>query len=727
MHIKKQIVKVAIDVPINDLFDYICEEKIQVGQYVVVPFGARRVVGVAAEIQSSSDLPEAKLKKIIRVDQEVLFDAHLFKLFRFVSQYYQYPIGQTIHTALPSRLKKEKNAGQKIAYQYTATPKLTQNIIDAFSKRQKNLIKVANFILSQATHEAELRGLASNWKTYVNYLQLNDLVIAEPVAAAEQLESLPAQALNQDQTKVVEVIEGATGYQAFLIHGITGSGKTEVYMHLIENYLKHQGQVLVLVPEINLTPQLENRFKSRFQEHKIVSLHSHLSDAERLDNWRLAKSGEAQIVIGTRLSIFTPFNKLKAIIIDEEHDLSFKQQDNLRYHARDVAMMRAKFLDIPIVLGSATPSLEVWHAAKDAQKMTLLTLPKRAVADALLPKIDLIKMDIKKQDQAFSEYLLDAIRYRLIKKQQSLIFINRRGFAPVLFCVSCGWHADCERCSSRLVVHKNKGLLQCHHCDYKRKIDQDCQQCGNMDLMTLGVGTQKIEEQLAIIFPDAKIQRVDRDTIKSKKALDSLYDNVHKNKIDILVGTQMLSKGHDFPNLTLVGILNADHALYSSDFRSAERLFSQLVQVAGRSGRAKIRGEVIIQTNFTEHPTYQAVQSQDYQRFADEQLQERKELDFPPFIYQAVLRAESKNLKLLQKFMQSSFEIAKKISDVVEVFQPVRPYMEKINGFERANIYFHAKDRVRLNNILSHLKLKINQLKDKNNVKWHIDVDPIEF
>ena len=719
--------KVAIDVPINDLFDYICEEKIEVGQYVVVPFGARRVVGVAVEIQSTSDLPAAKLKKIIRVDQEVLFDAHLFKLFRFVSQYYQYPIGQTIHTALPSRLKKEKNAGQKIAYQYVATTKLTQSIIDNFSKRQKNLIKVASLILSQATHEAELRGLATNWKTYIDYLQLNDLVIAEPVVIAEQLKSLPAQVLNTDQAKVVEAIEGATGYQAFLIHGITGSGKTEVYMHLIENYLKQQGQVLVLVPEINLTPQLENRFKSRFQENKIVSLHSHLSDAERLDNWRLAKSGDAQIVIGTRLSIFTPFNKLQAIIIDEEHDLSFKQQDNLRYHARDVAMMRAKFLDIPIVLGSATPSLEVWHAAKDAQKMTLLTLPHRAVAEALLPKIDLIKMDIKKQDHAFSEYLLDAIRYRLSKKQQSLIFINRRGFAPVLFCASCGWHADCERCSSRLVVHKNKGLLRCHHCDYQRKIDQDCQQCGNMDLMTLGVGTQKIEEQLAKIFPDAKIQRVDRDTIKSKKALDNLYAKMHQNEIDILVGTQMLSKGHDFPNLTLVGILDADHALYSSDFRSAERLFSQLVQVAGRAGRAKIRGEVIIQTNFTEHPTYQAVQSQDYQIFADEELKERKDLEFPPYIYQAVLKAEAKNLNLLQDFIRSSFELTKQTSDDVETFHPVRPFMERLKGFERAHIYFHAKDRIKLNHFLSQLRLKIQKLKDASRVKWFIDVDPIEF
>ena len=499
-------------------------------------------------------------------------------------------------------------------------------------------------------------------------------------------------------------------------------------MHLIEQYVKNDGQVLILVPEINLTPQLEDRFTSRFSSYLVISLHSQLTQKKRLENWELAKNGKAQIIIGTRLSVFTPFINLRAIIMDEEQDLSFKQHDKLRYHARDVAMMRAKLLNIPFIAGSATPSIEIWHRSVNENKLLLHKLSRRAVKDATLPKINLIKDETNIENEGISEYLKSAIKHHLDLRQQILIFINRRGYAPVLFCSSCGWYASCSRCSSKLVVHRSKQHLRCHHCDYQRGIDSSCKVCGNVDLMSLGSGTQKIEERIRKLFPKAQVRRVDRDTIKTKAAIDALYDDMHDNKIDILVGTQMLSKGHDFPNLSLVVVLDADNALYSSDFRASERLFSQLVQVAGRAGRGSIPGEVVIQTNFPEHPLYQSIKNQDYESFASEEINLRKDLNFPPFSFQAVLRAESKNKKKVEGFINKSYSIASQSSmEDVNVFHPVQPILDRVKGFERYQIYFHSSSRQLLNQFLRYVKENILKEKDLNKVKWFIDVDPVDF
>ena len=384
-----------------------------------------------------------------------------------------------------------------------------------------------------------------------------------------------------------------------MIHGVTASGKTEVYMNLIAEFLENsKSQALVLVPEINLTPQLEERFQNRFFDKKIVVLHSYLSDIERLDNWRESKLGNADIVIGTRLGVFTPMPNLKIIIIDEEHDPSFKQSEGLRYHARDVAMMRAKNLDIPIIMGSATPSLETWYKAINTkQNFKYLKLNSRAVESATLPEIKTIQVNDKTKLQVSKE-VIDAIQNRLDKKEQTIVFINRRGYSPVLICSSCGWVAECERCSSRLVVHLKKKRLKCHHCGYDQKITNSCVECGNTDLFPLGTGTQKIEDILKYHFSEAKITRVDRDTTNSKKSIEDLYLKMNNREIDIVIGTQMLAKGHDFPRVTLVVVLDADNALYSPDFRASERLFSQLMQVSGRAGRGKIKGEVLIQSVF---------------------------------------------------------------------------------------------------------------------------------
>src|SRR5210317_196793 len=722
------IVKVAIDVPIDDFFDYQCEENISLGQAVLVPFGSRKVMGIVVEVDSSTGLEAHQIKKIIRVDNDILFNEELFKLFKFVSSYYHYPIGQTIHIAVPSTLKKTEKVLNKKSYIYEATDLLNKSAIDQISARKKNLIEIAKVICKEKQTDEELKTISINWKKYVKELITLNLVKESEHQKTKIIQKTTALQLNQDQSKIYEKIIGAQGFEAFLIYGITGSGKTEVYMHLIEQYVKNNGQVLILVPEINLTPQLEDRFTSRFSSYLVISLHSQLTQKKRFENWELAKNGTAQIIIGTRLSVFTPFKNLRAIIMDEEQDLSFKQHDKLRYHARDVAMMRAKLLNIPFIAGSATPSIEIWHRSVNENKLLLHKLSKRAVKDATLPKINLIKDETNIENEGISEYLKSAIKHHLDLRQQILIFINRRGYAPVLFCSSCGWYASCSRCSSKLVVHRSKQHLRCHHCDYQREIDTSCKVCGNVDLMSLGSGTQKVEERINKLFPNAQVRRVDRDTIKTKAALDKLYEDMNHKKIDILVGTQMLSKGHDFPNLSLVIVLDSDNALYSSDFRASERLFSQLVQVAGRAGRGSIPGEVIIQTNFPEHPLYLSVKNQDYESFASEEINLRKELNFPPFCFQAVLRAESKNKKNVENFINQVYSIARQIyTQDVDIFHPVQPFLDRLKGFERYQLYFHSTNRSSLNKFLNFLKGEIHANKEFKKVKWNLDIDPVDF
>ena len=713
--------------PIDDLFDYFCQDQVSIGQYVVVPFGNRKVVGVVVDVDQNTSIDFKKIKKVIRADNEILFDEHLFKLFRFAANYYQYPIGQTIHTALPTRIKKDLNKLKKKAFTYSATSLLTSEYIENISPRKKKLKLIAMALLQKNINDMEIKKLFNAPNLIIRELLEKGLIKASQTQSEINTRDSISIALNEEQQEAVNEILSKKSFHPFLIFGITGSGKTEVYMKLIDSYLKNKGQVLVMVPEINLTPQLEKRFEKRFPGNKIISLHSHLTDSDRLENWRAAKSGQAQIIIGTRLSVFTPFKNLRGIIIDEEHDGSYKQQDNLRYHARDVAMMRAKLLNIPFILGSATPSLESWALVK-SQKLNLLKLTKRAFQDATLPVVRLIQKSTKLTDNYLSEPLLDAIQDRLSKKQQSIIFINRRGYAPVLFCSSCSSNVQCPKCSTSLVVHNKNKKLRCHHCDYQKLIDSFCAQCGNLDLITLGSGTQRIEEILSECFPQARIQRVDRDTMKSKNKLDKLYQEMTQGSIDILIGTQMLSKGHDFANVTLVGIVDADHALFSHDFRASEKLFSQLVQVSGRSGRHKDHGEVIIDTNFGKHPIYSYVQKQDYELFAEIELNLRKNLNFPPFFSHAVLKMESKDLRLLEKFSSFTYELAiqLKISDV-KINPPTRPYIEKVNLLERAHMFFESNSRNQLNQLLCLLRQNLMESKLAKKIKWVVDVDPIEF
>ena len=729
MNDKQKILKVAIDVPINQLFDYLPnDEPFSIGQYVTIPFGRRKMIGVIYGISLDSDIHPSKLKSIINVDHEIIFDEVMFKLLTFVSKYYHYPIGQTIMSVVPSRLKKNLNQLRQFELIYQATPRLTKEFINQLPVRQLRIRKVAEAILNDDTRQTDVMKLVSNWSECINQLEVYGCIKSRKYEPEIDIPTVEILKLNDEQKAVIKAIIKKQGYKASLIFGVTGSGKTEVYMQLIEHILKEsKSQALILVPEINLTPQLENRFRMRFPNKKLVSLHSHLTDIERLDNWRKAKSGEAVIVIGTRLAIFTPMPFLKIIIIDEEHDMSFKQQDGLRYHARDVAMVRAKNINIPIVLGTATPSLESWHnATRVDNKYNFLKLSYRAVKNASLPEIQTVLVNDKTKN-GISRLLVDAINDRLKRKEQSLIFINRRGFAPTLFCSSCSWVSECKRCSSKLVVHRKTSRLKCHHCGHDQNMINQCPNCDSMDLRPLGSGTQKIEEVLNGLFPEASILRVDRDTTRSKKSLTLLHDRMNNREIDILVGTQMLAKGHDFPFLTLVGILDADNALYSPDYRSSEKLFSQLMQVSGRAGRSNIKGEVLIQTAFPNNPVFEGIKNNNYEIFARTLLQEREQMGLPPFSFTAILRVESKQLKYGEQFVNDAAKYAESLSNKVVIYDPVRPSIEKLKGYERFQLYIQANTRKDLQNLLRKWVAYLRQYPLANRVKWSVDVDPIEF
>ena len=728
MAANEKFIQVAIDVPIDQLFDYLPNDQIIViGQYVKVPFGRRQIIGIICGISSVTDVPKEKLKKIIFVEEEIVFDQTLFKLLHFVSNYYHHPIGQTIMSVVPSRIKQAKGQIKKVDKIYEATADLTLAWIEELPKRKVRLRKLAHALFLNAMRDYELNIHASNGHDCAQELVSLGMVVEKKwMPETNQPEVSPK--LNNQQQEVLSALAEKHDNVAWLIHGITGSGKTEIYLQLLNKFVdKNQSQVLILVPEINLTPQLEARFKLRFPDKVLVTLHSHLSDIERLDNWRKAKSGEAQIVIGTRLAVFTPLPSLKLIIIDEEHDGSFKQHEGLRYHARDVAMMRAKYENIPIVLGTATPALETWFNAKgEYAKYRYLELTHRAVKNAKLPAIHTIPMG-DKYGPTLSNIIIEAIQSRIDRQEQILIFINRRGYAPVLVCSNCAWAANCERCSTRLVVHLKTKRLKCHHCGYDKKIPMQCMDCGNTDLHPLGLGTQKIEESLNQLFPNANILRVDRDTTRTKDALSQLYQRMNKREIDILVGTQMLAKGHDFAHLSLVVVIDADNALYSSDFRAPERLFSQLMQVSGRAGRAEIKGEVLIQTAFPNHHVYEALKAHDFSNFAESLLEERKQMKLSPFSFNALLNVEAKSLDHSVAFSHMALEKANAFKSSVTLYGPVRPVMERRKGFERYQIFLQAKTRTELQNLLKPWikELRADSLSSK--VKWSIDVDPIEF
>jgi primosomal protein N' (replication factor Y) len=646
------------------------------------------VVGVSAE----STIAANKLKpiKALLEDLPVLPESWL-ALGRFAAQYYQRPLGEVLLPALPALLRRA--SGYK------------ENLKDAPGSWQS----------------ASIKGLQKRFEKL--RMEHIDPAATEPASQAPQL--------NAEQTAALHSITSRQGYGAFLLHGVTGSGKTEVYLHAVAEVLARDKQVLILVPEINLTPQLLQVFQRRFPDICIASLHSHLADGERALSWLQAQTGVAQIVLGTRLAIFTPLPQLGLLVVDEEHDPSFKQQEGLRYSARDLAVYRAHQENIPVVLGSATPSLESWLQVERG-RYEKLTLSERAVCAASLPQIRMVDTQRFKLRQGLSEPLLQALRQTLERGEQALIFLNRRGYAPVLSCESCGWVSSCQRCSAFMVWHKPDGRLRCHHCSLENPVPRNCPGCGNVDLAPLGRGTQRIEETLSELFPQARIRRVDRDSTQGKGVVQELLAQAHAGAIDILVGTQMLAKGHDFQRLSLVGVVNPDTALFSQDYRAAERLFAQLMQVAGRAGRAATPGQVLIQTRYPQHPLYQALAAHDYAKFARQLLQEREQAGWPPYAHQAVLRAEARELEQALVFLlaaRAALQADNEGADDLVIYDPVPMRMTRLAGQERAQLLLESHSRPALQRALNQWNQWLFNPAhgSKNKIRWSLEVDPQEI
>ena len=718
------LAQVALDAPLDRLFDYLAPEATEadIGCRVRVPFSHRNQVGVIVGLTRKAAVPVKQLKAVLEIDRTLPpLPRDILDLARFAAGYYQHPLGPTLLALLPPALKRQHfRPPVPQSYQLTAAGQDYCCSLPSRATAQRRLAAMLSQGPVRASDLTDLRPSLRDWLKH-GYAEPAHMALA-----SEQCDIAPV--LNPDQqAAATSLIQAARGFTAWLLHGVTGSGKTEVYLRLIEHTLSQDKQVLVLVPEIHLTPQLTERFQRRFPNQRFTSLHSGLADGERLASWLTCATGQTDIILGTRLSIFTPLPRLGLIIVDEEHDPAYKQMEGLRYHARDVAIWRARQRDIPVLLGSATPALESWRNAQNG-RFKLLSLPDRAHAEAELPIIRLVDSRTDRPREGLSEALLKALTEHLARGEQSLVFINRRGFAPTLYCQHCGHITDCPRCSAHMVLHRHKAgfELRCHHCGLSSRPPEACPDCGALDLRPFGQGTQKVEEALAEHFPQARILRIDRDTASRKGAFETMRRSIADRQVDILVGTQIVAKGHDFPHLTLVGVVGADQALMSPDFRAGERLFAQLMQVAGRAGRAQHPGQVLIQTDYPNHPLYAALQSHDFVAFAARTLKERREAEFPPFTYQALLRADAANLTQAMEFLLEARKEGLKQCAEVALYDPVPALMARVANRERAQLLIQSNQRKALQRFLTEW-VKILRSRPARQVRWHLDVDPLDF
>jgi len=718
-----RFLRVAIDVPLPRLFDYRCDEATpqDAGLRVIVPFGSKKVVGLIVEVTAHSDMPQEKLRAADRILRDMPpFTPDWLALAKFCSGYYQRPLGEVIHAALPPKLRSARPLpAAEARYALTDAGRQGRPTLPARSRARAALLERLE---SGPATEAELARLQKGARSLAR-----ELLAAGWIAQTPPQRSMPrfvaAHKLTAEQASAVAAVRSCNAFRVFLLYGVTGSGKTEVYLHAIASVLEAGKQALVLVPEIALTPALESAFRSRFPGACIVVQHSGMAATERTRGFLDAQAGEADIVLGTRLAVFVPLPRLSLLIIDEEQDGSFKQQESLRYSARDVGILRAREAGVPVVLCSATPSLETWHHAASG-RYALLPLSRRAPAGADLPRVRLIDTSVHTPRDGIAAPLAEAIADRLARAEQALIFLNRRGYAPVLACAQCGWVSGCPRCSTRLVVHLKHRQLRCHHCGYAARIPRACPECGNLDLTPIGRGTQRLEAALVERFPGARILRIDSDTAGGR--LDELFRRIESGEADILVGTQILAKGHHFERLTLVGVVNADAGLFSANYRAPERMFQQLEQVAGRAGRAGLPGEVLIQTRYPGHPLYQALARHDYEGYAQLQLEERRQAGFPPFIFEAALRAEADQLETAMRFLRNAAALAPAPCEGVTLFDPAPMTMERIAGNSRAQLLAQSASRAQLQAFLATWSAALYAGRYPK-VRWHFDVDPTEF
>ena len=747
------IVRVALDLPLTTLFDFslsLADGKIArgkpdalVGCLAVVPFGPKKCVGVILDVVNSTSVAPDKLKTVLHIQHDLpAFSAADMALFRFCEGYYHQPFGQIALNAIPPgmRAAKEMNSVNFIKRTRPNTVAISKAGREALANLparatlQRAILQslITHGAQDEATLKARHEGSGASLGALVRkgLLQIHEEKSSpsrnanKPPAAVEFADP---KALNAQQTRALAaIIAGEGKFVAFLLAGITGSGKTEVYLHAIRHLLERGLQALILVPEINLSPAFVRAVALRFPTARIAQLHSGMADVPRLTGYLDAQAGRADIVIGTRLAVFTPMPRLGLIVVDEEHDASFKQQDGVRYSARDVAVFRAHAANCPVVLGSATPSLESLNNVA-RKRFIALTLTERAMPEAKLPRVDFVDLNSERATDGLTATLIHAIDETVTRGEQALVFINRRGYSPALVCAQCGTMPECKRCTARLVFHKNENRLKCHHCGFQTRVPTGCESCGSHELIAAGQGTERVEAALQAVLPNARMARVDRDSTRKRGAAEKIFALAANGNLDVLVGTQMLSKGHDFPKLTLVGVVNADGAMFSADFRAAERLAAQLMQVAGRAGRAQLPGRVLIQTRFPNHPLYLAVAAQNYAHFADIAMAERKHATLPPFSFLALLRAESRQPEALKKFMTEAANTAQTLvlQHGVQVWDPVPPTLARKAGYERSQLMVQADTRTELQRFLADWLLLV-RAKPVRAVKWVIDVDPIE-
>lgn len=750
-------IRVAVPSPLRRVFDYLppatiptsdsdtianditvssrgaSADALKPGIRVRVPFGNRKLIGIVIEVAKGSTFTSSKLKPVIAIlDQEPIFSDSVFKLLRWAANYYQHPLGEVFSTAMPGKLRSGNplKQGQQV-WTIVGSPPEEELKSLARAFKQKALFEFLASEKQASRSQCQLAGFSSQLlKQLAAKNLIQELLI--PAVAATPFEAVNSSVsseltLNDEQQSAVKAIRKKLDrYSCFLLDGVTGSGKTEVYMQIMQTQLSQGKQCLVMVPEIGLTPQTIARFEKRFS-CPVVTLHSGLNESERLQAWNMARDGSAGIIIGTRSAIFTPMAAPGLIIVDEEHDSSFKQQDGFRYSARDLAVVRAREENICVVLGSATPSLESLHNA-NGNKFHRLNLGKRAGASVARNSMTVIDVANEALHEGFSEQLLYKIGHHIKNGNQVLVFINRRGFAPILSCQSCGWIAECENCIAQFTVHANPSSLRCHHCGASKQLPRFCQNCKSKDLSTIGIGTQRVEAFLKEQFSGTAVLRIDRDSTRRKSSLEKMLQQINQGDPCILLGTQMLAKGHHFPNITLVAIVDADAGLFSADFRGQEHMAQTIVQVAGRAGRAKRAGEVLIQSRHSAHATLQTLSTSSYAEFAQLQLNERENASMPPFSHLCLLRAEAADLENAIRFLDKIAAITDSLCQQgklpVDRLGPMPAPMEKRAGKFRVHLILKSKNRAVLQSLLSQLCVQLESVKYPAKLRFSIDVDP---
>ena len=714
--------RIAVNVPLSDgLLTYSHSDPLPQGARVLVPFRNKTVVGIVWETDIAPDMDATRILSIQTTFlDEPLLPENWRDLLAFTSRYYHYPTGQAVFAALPQGLKETRAVEMPqppLFYALNEAGRAQTPPPARFNKKAAlwdALLSGGMTMAALKQVNAQAAKLIEDWAEQ-GWIETTEA--AKPVLRSSEFQ------LNADQQRASDEIQTTFGsFQPFLLYGITGSGKTEVYFDAMAKVLAQGRQVLFLLPEINLTPQLLKRVENRFADVPTAVLHSQMAAGKRTQDYLRAMLGQAKLVIGTRLAVFTPLPDVGLIVVDEEHDGSFKQDNELRYHARDLAVWRAKQSGCPVVLGSATPSLESWHKAQSGA-YRLLQLTERAHTAAQLPQVDILNVGRLKLDNGFSPQALQLLKQNFEAGGMSLVYLNRRGFAPALFCGDCGHTFGCPNCSAKMVLHQRARQLRCHHCDHREPIPFKCPDCGNQDLTAVGHGTQRVEETLRAFLPKAAVVRVDRDSTAHKNDWADLYRRIADNEIDILVGTQMLAKGHDFARLNLVIVLNADGSLYSADFRAPEKLFAELMQVSGRAGRADKPGKVLIQTQLPEHPVFAAVKAQDYAVFAENELNERQMFAMPPFGFQTAVRADAPRVADAMEFLNAAKEtLAPLLPESVSQFGAAPMLMVRLAERERAQIFLESTSRQDLHRAVS-LWVQVLQQNRDGKIRWSVDVD----